>query len=201
MGFDESMPLVIESTPRGDRMYDVITRLLRDRIIFLHGEIDGGMSVIVISQLLYLNCLNKHEIKMYIMSEGGEVSSALAIYDTMQALDCKIATYCLGEACSAAAVLLASGSPGRRFSLPSSRIMIHQPWGGAVGDNTSVQIQAKEMERVKQMLYERLALHTGRTIKQIESDCDRDYFMSPEEAKEYGLIDEIIKPKTQRRKK
>lgn len=200
MGLEESMPLIVESTPRGDRMYDIITRLLRDRIVFLHGEIEGSMSVLVIAQLLYLNCQNKQEIKMYIMSEGGEVSAALAIYDTMQSLDCKIATYCIGEACSAASVLLASGSPGRRFSLPSSRIMIHQPWGGAMGDNSSVQIQAKEMERVKQMLYDRLALHTGRTTKQIEADCDRDYFMSPEEAKQYGLIDEIIKPKALRKK-
>jgi ATP-dependent Clp protease protease subunit len=199
MGLEESIPMIVESTPRGDRMYDIITRLLRDRIIFLRGEIEESSAILIVSQLLYLNSQGKQDIRMYIMSPGGEVSSALAIYDTMQALSCDVATYCIGEACSAAAVLLASGSPGKRFSLPSARIMIHQPWGGAIGDNTSVQIQAKEMDRVKQMLYERLALHTGRTTKQIERDCDRDHFMSPGEAKEYGLIDKVVCPKTRKR--
>ena len=200
MGLEESIPMVIESTPRGDRMYDIVTRLLRDRIIFLHDEIEDSTSVLVISQLLYLNSVGKQDIRMYIMSPGGEISGSMAIYDTMQSISCDVATYCLGEACSAAAFLLASGSPGKRFSLPSARIMIHQPWGGAVGDNSSVQIQAQEMDRVKQMLYDRLAVHTGRSTKQIEKDCDRDHYMSPEEAKEYGLIDQIVKYKLPRKK-
>jgi len=200
MGLEESLPLVIESTPRGDRMYDIITRLLRDRIIFLRGEIEESSAILVVSQLLYLNSLGNQDVRMYIMSGGGEVGAAMAIYDTMQSISCDVATYYLGEASSAAAILLASGAPGKRFSLPSSRIMIHQPWGGTLGDNTSVQIQAKEMDRVRLMVYERLAVHTGRTIKQIEKDCDRDYFMSPSEAKEYGLIDAVVFPKKGRKK-
>jgi len=200
MGLEESIPMVIESTPRGDRMYDIVTRLLRDRIIFLHDEIEDSTSVLIIAQLLYLNSQGKQDIRMYIMSPGGEISGAMAIYDTMQLVSCDVATYCLGEACSAAAFLLASGAPGKRFSLPSARIMIHQPWGGAVGDNSSIQIQAQEMDRVKQMLYERLSVHTGRSTKQIEKDCDRDHYMSPEEAKEYGLIDQIVRYKLPRNK-
>lgn len=200
MGLEESIPLVIESTPRGDRMYDIITRLLRERIVFLKGEIEESSTILIVSQLLYLNSMGKQDIRMYIMSPGGEVSGTMAIYDTMQSIQCDVATYCIGEACSAAAVLLASGTAGKRFSLPSSRIMIHQPWGGAVGDNTSVQIQAKEMDRAKQMLYERLSFHTGRTIKQIEKDCDRDHFMSPDEAIEYGLIDSVVLPKKKKKK-
>jgi len=195
MPMGEALPLIIESTPRGDRMYDVITRLLRDRIVFLKGAIDEDSAMVVISQLLYLNCQSKtDDIKMFIMSEGGSVTHSMAIYDTMQLVDCPVATYCLGEACSGAALLLAAGTAGKRCSLPSARIMVHQPFGGILGDNTDVQIHAKEMNRLKRLIYEKLSRHTGRTLKQVEKDCERDNFMSPGEAIRFGLIDSVVKP-------
>lgn len=186
----DMLPIVIEQSGQGERSYDIYSRLLKDRIVFLGTEIDDAVAAAVIAQLLFLKLDNPQEdIHLYIMSPGGEVNSALAIYDTMQHVPNDIATYCVGQAASAAALLLAAGTQGKRYALPSARIMIHQPWGGAQGDARDIQIQAAEIVRQKDMIYERLSLHTGRTVAQVEEDCDRDNFMSAQQAKEYGLID------------
>jgi ATP-dependent Clp protease protease subunit len=190
------VPTVIEQTSMGERAYDIYSRLLKDRIIFLGQPIDDHFANIVIAQLLFLEAEDdKKDIKLFINSPGGAVTAGLAIYDTMQFVKCDVQTICLGQAASAAAVILAAGKKGKRYSLPNSRIMIHQPWGGAEGQATDISIQAKEILRLKDSLNDILAKHTGQKKSKIEADVERDYFMSAEEAKKYGLVDEIISSK------
>lgn len=187
------IPMVIDSSQSGERAYDIYSRLLKERIIFIGEPIDDHMANLVIAQLLFLDASDpKKEIKLYINSPGGSVTSAMAIYDTTQYTKADVATICVGQAASAAAVLLASGTKGKRFSLPNSRIMIHQVMGGAEGQATDVEIRTKEMLRVRDQINQILAKHTGQTMAKIEKDTDRDFFMSPEEAKKYGIIDKII---------
>ncbi len=187
------VPMVIEKSPMGERAYDIYSRLLKDRIIFLGEPIDDAVANTLIAQLLFLDAENnKEDIKIYINSPGGSVTSALAMYDTIQHVKSSVSTICIGQAASAAAVLLASGSKGKRFALPNARVLIHQVMGGAEGQQRDVEIQAKEMLRIKNQLNQILAKHTGQTVKKIETDTDRDYFMTAEEAKKYGLIDKII---------
>lgn len=185
--------MVIDKAPMGERAYDIYSRLLKDRIIFLGEPIDDHVANTIIAQLLFLEAENpKEDIKIYINSPGGSVTSALALYDTIQYMKCDVATICIGQAASAAAVLLASGTKGKRYSLPNARVLIHQVMGGAEGQQKDVEIQAKEMLRIKNQLNEILSRHTGQSIKKIEQDTDRDYFMTAEEAKKYGLVDKII---------
>jgi len=188
------VPTVIESTNMGERAYDIYSRLLKDRIVFLGSAIDDHVANIVIAQLLFLEAEDdKKDIKMFINSPGGYVTAALAVYDTLQFVKCDVQTICIGQAASAASILLAAGTKGKRYSLPNSRIMIHQPMGGAEGQATDISIQAKEILRIKDRLNEILASHTGQNLKKIQADVERDYFMSAEEAKKYGLVDDIIK--------
>jgi ATP-dependent Clp protease protease subunit len=190
------IPTVIEQTHMGERAYDIYSRLLKDRIVFLGTGIDDNVANIIIAQLLFLEAEDdKKDIKMFINSPGGSVTAALAILDTMKFVKPSIQTICLGQAASAASILLAAGTKGKRYSLPNSRIMIHQPWGGAEGQATDISIQAKEILRLKDKLNEILALATGQKKQKVEQDLERDYFMSAEEAKKYGIIDEIIKSK------
>jgi ATP-dependent Clp protease protease subunit len=185
--------MVIEKSPMGERAYDIYSRLLKERIIFLGEPIDDAVVNTIIAQLLFLDADNSNEdIKIYINSPGGSVTSAMALYDSMQHVKSDVSTIVLGQAASAAAVLLAAGTKGKRLALPNARIMIHQVMGGMEGQQTDVEIQAREMLRIKNQLNEILAKHTGQTVKKIESDTDRDYFMTPDEAKKYGLIDKII---------
>lgn len=185
--------MVIEKSPMGERAYDIYSRLLKERIIFLGEPIDDAVVNTIIAQLLFLDAESSTEdIKIYINSPGGSVTSAMALYDSMQHVKADVATICLGQAASAAAVLLASGAKGKRFALPNARIMIHQVMGGVEGQQKDVEIQAREMLRMKNQINEILAKHTGQSVKKIEQDTDRDYFMSPDEAKKYGLIDKII---------
>ena len=187
------VPIVVEKTARGERSYDIYSRLLKDRIIFLGGAVTEDLATTIVAQMLFLQLQgDKEEINLYIMSPGGSVTSGLAIYDTMQHISCDVATFCIGQAASMGAFLLAAGTKGKRHALPSSRIMIHQPWGGAHGDAVDLEIQAKEITTLKKMLNRRLATHTGKTLKQLEKDCDRDHYLSAEEAKDYGLIDTIL---------
>jgi ATP-dependent Clp protease protease subunit len=187
------VPIVIEKTGRGERSYDIYSRLLKDRIIFIGPNIDDYTSSLVIAQILFLMSDNKNQdINIYINSPGGSVTAGLAIYDTMQFVPCDIATYAIGQAASMAAILLAAGTKGKRHALPHARIMIHQPWGGTGGTAADIQIQARELRRNKQVLTEILAKHTAQPIERIEKDSDRDYFMTPIQAKEYGLVDEVI---------
>jgi len=187
------IPMVIEQTERGERSYDIYSRLLKERIIFIGSEIDDDVSNIIVAQLLFLQSdATDKDISIYINSPGGSVTSGLAIYDTMQYIKCDIATYCVGQASSMGAVLLAAGKKGKRYSLPNSRIMIHQPLGGASGQATDIAIQAKEILRMKELLTEIISTHSGKTIKMLEKDMERDYFMSPHEAKAYGLIDHVV---------
>ncbi len=188
-----TIPIVIEREGREERAYDLYSRLLKDRIVLLGTEIDDNVANLVIAELLYLESQDpKKDIYMYINSPGGNVTSGLAIYDTMNYVKPDVVTICVGQASSMAAVLLAAGAKGKRFSLPHSRIMIHQPMGGFHGQATDIDIHAKEIMRLKDMIVRILAKHTGRSQKQIQKDIERDYFMSPEEAKAYGIIDEII---------
>jgi ATP-dependent Clp protease protease subunit len=190
---DQLIPMVIESTGRGERAYDIYSRLLKDRIIFIGGPIEDDTANLVIAQLLFLQNENADaNISIYINSPGGVITSGMAIYDTMQFVGCPVATYCLGQAASMAAVLLAAGTKGRRCVLPNSRIMIHQPHGGARGTATDISIQADEILRMRQRLNEILAHHTGQPVQKIEEDVDRDRFMSAAEAVAYGLADQII---------
>jgi ATP-dependent Clp protease protease subunit len=187
------IPMVIEQTGRGERSYDIYSRLLKERIIFLGTEINDDVSNLVIAQLLFLQSEDaEKDISIYINSPGGVVTAGLAIYDTMQFLKCPITTYCVGQAASMGAVLLAAGTKGKRFALPNSRMMIHQPLGGSQGQATDIEIQTKEILRIKKRLNEILALHTGKPLKTIEKDTDRDFFMSAEEAVKYGLVDEVV---------
>lgn len=185
--------MVIEKSPMGERAFDIYSRLLKDRIIFLGEPIDDAVVNTVIAQLLFLDTENSSEdIKIYINSPGGSVTSAMALYDTIQHVKADVSTIVIGQAASAAAVLLSAGTKGKRIALPNSRIMIHQVMGGMEGQQTDVEIQAREMLRMKNQINEILAKHTGQTVKKIEQDTDRDYFMTPDEAKKYGLIDKII---------
>jgi ATP-dependent Clp protease protease subunit len=187
------VPMVVEQTNRGERAYDIFSRLLKDRILFIGIPIDDAYSNLVIAQLLFLEAEDPDkDIHLYINSPGGSVTASLAIYDTMQYVKPSIETICMGQAASGAALLLAAGAKGKRFALPHARIMIHQPYGGAQGQASDIQIQAKEILRMRQELDRILASHTGQTLERVEKDSDRDFFMSPEEAKGYGLIDEVI---------
>jgi len=187
------VPIVVEQTGRGERSYDIFSRLLKERIIFMGTAIDDAVANLVIAQLLFLQSEDpEKDISIYINSPGGVVTAGLAIYDTMQFLKCDITTYCVGQAASMGAVLLAAGAPGKRFALPNARIMIHQPLGGAQGQATDINIQAQEIMRIKQILNGILSSHSGRSIEDLEKDTDRDNFMSAAQAVEYGLVDEVI---------
>ena len=192
------VPMVVEQSPRGERAYDIYSRLLKDRVIFIGTPIDDVVSNLIIAQLLFLQSEDPdREISVYINSPGGSVTAGLAIYDTIQFVKPPVATYCVGQAASMGALLLAAGAKGKRFALPAARIMIHQPWGGAQGAASDISIQAREILRLREKLNELLVKHTGQPIEKVEKDTDRDYFMSAEEAKAYGLVDDVIysKPK------
>ena len=187
------IPMVVEQTGRGERSYDIYSRLLKERIIFLGTAIDDNVANLMVAQLLFLQSEDpEKDISVYINSPGGVVTAGLAIYDTMQFLKCDITTYCVGQAASMGAVLLAAGAPGKRYALPNARIMIHQPLGGAQGQATDINIQAQEILRIKQILNGILASHSGKSIEDLERDTDRDNFMSATQAAEYGLIDEVV---------
>ncbi|XP_044742122.1 ATP-dependent Clp protease proteolytic subunit-like, partial [Chrysoperla carnea] len=187
------VPIVIEQTGRGERAYDIYSRLLRDRIVCLMGPIDDMMSSLVVAQFLFLQSESNYKpIHVYINSPGGSVTAGLAIYDTMQYILPPVSTWCVGQACSMASLLLASGSPGMRHALPNSRIMIHQPSGGVSGQATDIQIQAEEIIKLKKQLNELYVKHTGVSLERIEASMERDKFMSPKEAIEFGLIDQIL---------
>ncbi len=190
------VPIVVEQSNRGERAYDIYSRLLKDRIIFLGEPIDDHISSLIIAQLLFLEAEDPDkDIYLYINSPGGIVTSGLAIYDTMQYIKPDVATICIGQAASMGSLLLASGAKGKRSALPNSRIMIHQPAGGFQGQASDIEIQAKEIIKIKKNLNEIYANHTGKNLDKIEKDMDRDYFMSPKEAMEYGLIDKVIERK------
>jgi ATP-dependent Clp protease protease subunit len=187
------VPMVVEQTARGERAYDIFSRLLKERIIFVSGHVHDGMSQLVVAQLLHLEAENpKKEISMYINSPGGVVTSGLSIYDTMQYIRPKVSTLCVGQAASMGSLLLTAGEPGMRFSLPNSRIMVHQPSGGYQGQATDIMIHAQETQKLKNRLNEIYVTHTGQKLKSVEAALERDNFMSPDEAKDWGLIDEIL---------
>ena len=190
------VPVVIENTGRGERSMDIYSRLLKDRIVFIGTPIDDGVANVIIAQLLFLQMEDpKKDIQLYINSPGGVVTGGMAIYDTMRFLPCDVVTYCIGQAASMATVLLAAGTKGKRFSLPNSRVMIHQPSGGVSGQTTDISIQAREIIRWRRTLNEILARHSGKDIEQVEKDSDRDYYMTGQEALEYGLVDHVIEAK------
>ncbi len=187
------VPIVIEQSTRGERAFDIYSRLLKDRIIFINGQIEDSMAALVVAQLLFLESDNPNkDVYMYINSPGGIITSGMAIYDTMQYIRPKVNTVCIGQACSMASLLLASGEKGMRYSLPNSRVMIHQPLGGYSGQATDILIHAKEISKVKKKMNEIYVKHTGNKISVIEKNIERDKFMTAEEAKEFGLIDKII---------
>jgi ATP-dependent Clp protease protease subunit len=191
--YNQLVPIVVEQTSRGERAYDIFSRLLKERIVFIGTPIDDTVASLVIAQLLFLESEDPDkDIYLYINSPGGLISAGLAIYDTMQYIKPDVATICIGMAASMAAVILAGGAMGKRTALPNSRIMIHQPWGGVQGTAADIRIQAEEILKMKRKINEILAKHTGKPIEQIERDTDRDYYMSAEEAKEYGIIDQIL---------
>jgi len=188
------IPIVVEQTPRGERSYDIYSRLLKDRIIFLGTQIDDLTANIVIAQLLFLEATDPDkDIYIYINSPGGSVSSTIAIYDTIQYIRSDVSTICIGMAASGAALILASGAKGKRFALPNSRIMLHQPLGGAQGQVTDIEIQTRELKRIKDSLNRILTHHTGQKLEKVEKDTERDFYMTAQESKEYGLVDEVIK--------
>ena len=196
INFSEQMnnlvPMVVEQTSRGERSFDIFSRLLKERIIFLTGQVNDSVSALITAQLLFLEADNpKKDIAFYINSPGGVVTSGLGIYDTMQYIRPKVTTICIGQACSMGSLLLAAGEPGQRFSLPNSRIMIHQPSGGAQGQATDIEIQANEILALRKRLNQIYVDHTGKKLSEVEKAMERDNFMSPEEAKKFGLIDEI----------
>jgi ATP-dependent Clp protease protease subunit len=191
------VPIVVEQTARGERSYDIYSRLLKERVIFIVGEIEDHMANLVIAQLLFLEAENPDkDISIYINSPGGVITSGLAIYDTMQFIKPAVSTMCIGQAASMGAVLLAGGAKGKRFALPNSRIMIHQPLGGARGQAVDMEIQVKEIMRARERLNEILAFHTGQTIDRIKTDTDRDNFMSGADGVAYGLIDKVLDKRT-----
>lgn len=188
------VPIVVEKSGRGERAYDIYSRLLKDRIIFVGTAIDDMIANLVIAQLLFLDLEGKNQdISLYINSPGGSVTAGLAIYDTMQFINCDVATYCIGQAASMGAVLLAAGTAGKRYALSNARILLHQPWGGTQGTASDISIQAEEIVRLKKRLNEILAHHTGQPLERIENDTDRDYYMGAEDALKYGLVDDILK--------
>ncbi|MBQ9753161.1 MAG: ATP-dependent Clp endopeptidase proteolytic subunit ClpP [Lentisphaeria bacterium] len=190
------VPMVVESTGHGERGYDIYSRLLKDRIILLGMPVDDDSANLIIAQLLFLQAENpEQDIDLYINSPGGSVTAGLAIYDTIQSLSCDVKTFCIGQCASMGAVLLGAGTKGKRFALPHSRIMIHQPWGGAQGTAADIEIQSREIVRLRSMLNNILAYHTGKELKKIEKDTNRDFFMGAEEAVEYGLVDQVVSPK------
>ena len=191
------VPTVIEQTGQGERAFDIYSRLLKDRIVLLGTPIDDTVANLIVAQLLFLQSEDeKKDIELYLNSPGGSVTAGLAIYDTMQMLKCDVRTYCIGQCASMAAVLLAAGRPGKRFALPNSRIMIHQPWGGADGTALDIDIHAKEILRLRTMLNGILAHHSGQTLRKIEKDTERDFFMGADEAVSYGLVDKVLPHRT-----
>ena len=187
------VPIVVEQTGRGERSYDIYSRLLKERIVFIGSEITDDLANLVVAQLLFLQSEDAtKDVSVYINSPGGSVTAGLAIYDTMQFLKCDVVTYCIGQAASMGAVLLTAGSKGKRHALPGARIMIHQPWGGAQGTASDIHIQAQEILRLKEHLNGILAKHTGKSVKEVAKDTDRDFFMSAEEAVKYGLVDDVL---------
>ena len=190
------MPIVVEQTPRGERAYDIYSRLLKERLIFIGGPIEDEMANLIIAQMLYLDYEDpEKEIQLYVNSPGGSATAGLAIYDTMQYLHAPVSTICVGLAASAGAIILSGGTKGRRFALPYSRVMIHQPWGGAQGSVSDINIQTKEFMAIRQILNEVMAKHTGQSLERVEQDTERNFWMSSREAKEYGLIDDVIQPR------
>jgi len=187
------VPMVIEQTGRVERAYDIYSRLLKDRIIFIGTPVEDSIANVVIAQLLFLQMedVNK-DINLYINTPGGAITAGLAIYDTMQFIKCDVATYCVGQAASLGALLLCAGTKGKRFALPNSRIMIHQPWGGVQGSAEDISIQTKEILRLRTRINEILSSHTGKSLDKVKEDTDRDFFMSAQEAKEYGILDEVL---------
>jgi len=189
-------PYVIEDTGRGERSMDIYSRLLKDRIVFIGTDITDHVANVVVAQLLFLKMEDpKKDVHVYINSVGGYITAGLAIYDTLQWLGCNVNTYCIGQASSMGALLLMAGTKGRRFALPNSRIMIHQPWGGVGGTSEDVRIQAEEILKMRKRINEIMSENTGQPLEKIEQDSDRDFYMSPEEAKAYGVIDEVVTPK------
>src|SRR6056297_112733 len=187
------VPIVVEQTGIGERSYDIFSRLLKDRIVFLDGPIADATADLIVAQMLFLESQDpEKDINLYINSPGGSVTAGLAIYDTMQYIKPDVSTICMGQAASMAALLLTAGAPEKRRGLPSSRILVHQPWGGVQGQATDIGIQAREIVRLKKMLIDYFARHTGKTSEQIASDLERDYFMSAQESVEYGIIDEVL---------
>ena len=187
------VPMVIEQTGRGERAYDIYSRLLKDRIVFVGTPIDDTISNLIIAQILFLQMEEPaKDINIYINTPGGSVTAGLAIYDTIQFVKCDVSTYCVGQAASMGALLLAAGTKGKRYSLPHARVMIHQPWGGAQGTASDISIHAKEILKLKDELNHILAKHTSQPLERIEKDTDRDFFMSATEAKDYGLVDQVI---------
>ena len=187
------IPMVVEKTSGGERAYDIYSRLLKDRIVFVSGEVEDGMANSVVAQLLFLQAQDsKKEVSMYINSPGGSVTAGLAILDTMRMISCPVATYCVGQAASMGAVLLAAGEKGKRHALPNARIMIHQPWGGAQGKASDIEITAREILRLKDVLNGILAEASGKTVEEVLKDTDRDHFMSAAEAKAWGIVDKVL---------
>tara|TARA_B100001121_G_scaffold55553_1_gene49082 strand:+ start:125 stop:736 length:612 start_codon:yes stop_codon:yes gene_type:complete len=196
--FNQLVPMVVEQTPRGERAFDIYSRLLKERVIFITGPIEDYMANLIVAQLLFLEAENPDkDINVYINSPGGAITSGMSIYDTMTYIKPDISTLCIGQAASMGAILLAGGTEGKRFALPNSRIMIHQPLGGFQGQASDFEIHAKEILSMKRKLNEILASHTGKEVDQIEKDTERDNFMNGEEAKEYGLIDKVISEREQ----
>ncbi|MDD4816473.1 MAG: ATP-dependent Clp endopeptidase proteolytic subunit ClpP [Victivallaceae bacterium] len=190
------VPMVVEQTGTGERGYDIYSRLLKDRIVLLGTPIDDDVANLIVAQLLYLQSEDpKKDIDLYINSPGGSCSAGLAIYDTIQVLSCDVKTYCIGQCASMGAVLLCAGTAGKRFALPNSRIMIHQPWGGTQGTAADINIQAQEILRTRATLNGIIAKHTKQTLKKVEKDTDRDFFLSAEEAVKYGLVDHVVESK------
>lgn len=190
---NQLIPMVVETTGRYERAYDIFSRLLKDRIIFVGTAIDDNVSNLVVAQMLFLQMEDPDkEINLYINSPGGSVTAGLAIYDTIQFVRCDVNTYCVGQASSMAALLLAAGTKGKRYALPHARIMIHQPWGGVQGAAADISIQAKEILRLREKINELLALHTGKSLETITKDTDRDFYMTSEDARAYGLVDQVI---------
>ena len=190
---DMLIPMVVEKTGSGERAYDIYSRLLKDRIVFVSGEIEDGMANAVVAQLLFLQAEDdKKDISMYINSPGGSVTAGLAILDTMKMVKCPVATYCVGQAASMGAILLSAGEKGKRHSLPNARIMIHQPWGGAQGKASDIEITAKEILRLKEILNQILADSSGKTLEEVTKDTDRDHFMSASEAQKWGIVDKVL---------
>jgi len=187
------VPIVVEQTGRGERSYDIYSRLLKDRIVFIGTPIDDAIANLVIAQILFLQMDEPDkDINVYVNTPGGSVTAGLAIYDTLRFIKCDVNTYCIGQAASMGAILLASGTKGKRFALPHARVMIHQPWGGTKGSAADIHIQAQEILKLREELNKVLAQHTGQPLEKIEKDTDRDYFMSASEAKDYGVVDNVV---------